>query len=358
VAVEEVGGSYRLRWRAQGKRYHLFPGLAISKINRMQAEAIAVRIEEDMRTQNFDATLAKYDSRRKPKEVSATELYQRFYDVRASRLAVATLEKYRALLGQVREFYGSKPASVAVDEAIAFMDWLLARGMKPITLRDRLAILNACWDWGIKTRLVTVNPWSEARSALPKIPRLRPQPFTEVEVRQIMEYFATHEKYKWWRDLVEFKLGIGCRTGEIAGLRWRHLSVECDCVEISEALVRRKQKATKTGEIRQFYLSEKLQKLLLNRRPADWQPDDLVFPGPKGAALNANNFARYFWRPCLEALDIPYRKPYNTRSTFSSHAMESGMSPAQIAEITGHSQATLFKHYSGAVRRSRTPDLF
>jgi hypothetical protein len=52
------------------------------------------------------------------------------------------------------------------------------------------------------------------------------------------------------------------------------------------------------------------------------------------------------------------RKPYTTRSTLISHALDMGMNPAMIAEMTGHDIQTLFRHYAGNVQgRPRLPDL-
>ena len=46
-----------------------------------------------------------------------------------------------------------------------------------------------------------------------------------------------------------------------------------------------------------------------------------------------------------------YRKPYNTRHTFVSHAIDQGNLPIEVAEVTGHDERTLFKNYLGKTGR-------
>jgi len=56
---------------------------------------------------------------------------------------------------------------------------------------------------------------------------------------------------------------------------------------------------------------------MLARRPADFDPDGLVFPSPKGNAIDDNNFRNRAWKSVLTRLEIDYRKPYSTRHMIS-----------------------------------------
>lgn len=40
-----------------------------------------------------------------------------------------------------------------------------------------------------------------------------------------------------------------------------------------------------------------------------------VFTGVRGAPFHARNFRNRAWKPILDSLGIPYRKPYTTRET-------------------------------------------
>jgi integrase len=81
------------------------------------------------------------------------------------------------------------------------------------------------------------------------------------------------------------------------------------------------------------------------------QPNDLVFPAPKGGYMNDNRFRGKIWAPVLETCGIDYQKPYNLRHTGTSHAAASGASLAEIAEQTGHSKKVLMSTYLHAIDR-------
>ena len=46
---------------------------------------------------------------------------------------------------------------------------------------------------------------------------------------------------------------------------------------------------------------------------------------------------------------VKYPKPYNTRYTLISHALEGGMNPILVAELTGHDVKTLYENYAGCI---------
>jgi integrase len=106
-------------------------------------------------------------------------------------------------------------------------------------------------------------------------------------------------------------------------------------------------------------MTPNLQKLLLARRPSDFDPEALVFTGPTGKCIDDGNFRNRSWKPILTRLEIDYRRPYNTRSTLVSHALELGMSPVSIAQLTGHDVKVLYERYAGAITSSlQLPEVF
>ena len=98
--------------------------------------------------------------------------------------------------------------------------------------------------------------------------------------------------------------------------------------------------------------------MLLARRPTDYYPDRLVFSSPQGNAIDDCNFRNRAWKTVLTRLEIDYRKPYTTRHTLVSHALDLGMNPVAVAQLTGHDVQVLFKNYAGNVNsRPRLPEL-
>jgi integrase len=274
-------------------------------------------------------------------------------------LYTRSLDKFKALGTPVTSFFGTK-AAAKVDETAADQFRLkLAERLAPATQRERLTTLNACWNWAVKQKLLTENPWTEVLKRVKVPPKQKPQPFTKEEARAILEGFRQSKLYSHYADFVEFLLSTGCRLGEAIGLQWQNLSDDCTKVWIGESMARGGQrKSTKTNRAREFKLSPALQ-TRLRARYSSQSPDSLVFPAPKGGHIDDHNFSRRAWRSVLTAAAVKYRHPYNCRHTFISHALGRGIPPMAIAEMTGHDPKVLFSRYAADISGGvQVPDLF
>ena len=354
VNVEVFKDRLRLAWSWQGKRFWLYVGLPDTIANRKAAEIKARQIELDMTSGNFDPSLAKYKPQ-KQESISVTELFSRFAEYKKRTISIATFAKYTAFQKHVSEFFRNKNA-IAVTENVAenFREYL-AQKLEPVTVRERIVMMNACWNDALKKKLVTENPWMDIKTSVP--PKQRPQPFTLTEIGAIVHKFRSDLNLTNYADYVEFKFGVGLRTGEAAALLWRHCSPKCDRIWIGESLSNGNRKSTKTNKDRTVPLTPRLQQLLLNRRTNDSLPDDLIFTSIESKAIDSKNFCNRYWKPALAELGIDYRKPYNTRHTLISHGLESGMNPVAIAALTGHDVRTLYENYAGLVNPPQLPDL-
>lgn len=357
IAIENVDGWIRLRWQYQGKRCTMRMGLPYEPINLVVAQQRAGQIKLDILSGNYDPTLAKYRSGPKATAaptMGAAELFGRFIEYKARTLHTQSLNKYRSLVVWLKDVFGDGPATP--QDAGRFIDRLL-ENMEPVTAKERLVLLQAAWKWGERQGLVSGNPWAELQVRRP--PKQVSKPFTKAEVAAIIAGFEESARYRHYTDYVRFKFGTGCRTGEVNGLRWRHLNADCSIVWFGESYTHGEFKDTKTGKAREVKLSPALAAMLRDRMPPDVEGDDLVFPSLKGGPIHDRWFCTRPWSRVLKAQGVTFRKPYNTRHTFISHALESGLSPVEVAAITGHNVKTLFEHYAGLIKsHPTTPDLF
>lgn len=238
---------------------------------------------------------------------------------------------------------------IDVLAAEQFIEWLNRQGLKDITRKTDLTLINAIWEWGLKKGLVEQNPWQELVSRIRVSPKQMPKPFTKGEIKTIIQAFRVDRHYHHYADYVEFIFSTGCRTAEVVGLRCKHLNENCSTAWIGETLTRGVRKSTKTNKARTISLTPRLQELLLNRRPANLTPEDLVFSSPRGGAIDDHNFRNRARKTVLSLLGIDYRKPYTTRHTLISHALDLGMNPVMVAALTGHDIETLYQNYAGNV---------
>jgi integrase len=311
------------------------------------AESKSRQIAGDMATGNFDPTLVKYKPQILSEEIGVTAIFQAYEKARSLDLELATRQKYQAIAKHLQKHFGIKKAeAVTAKDAEKFRDWLLTF-QEPVTVRDRITVLCACWKWAIATGKLTENPWEQIKV---RVEKRTPNPFTDDEIQRIIKAFEDDRYYAHYTKYVKFLVATGCRTGEAIGLRWKNVSENCDRVDIVERLGNDKQwKDTKNHRVRSLALTPKLQELLLKHRPQDWKPDDLVFPSPEGGAIHPNNFRRRAWTTILKKADVPYRKPYNSRHTALSHAISRGVSPARVAEMAGDRLETVLRNYVGNV---------
>ena len=258
-----------------------------------------------------------------------------------------SLEKYDGLIGHLKNYFRKPSANITEEMAFSFRDWLLKR-VQPITARERIGMLRSAWKWASHRSLVTTDPWKDVKVKVP--PKQKPRPFTKEEIAKIFDRARSSENYQHFADLIVFCMSLGCRPGEAAGLHWKHLSEDCQQIWIGESWGRGSQKPTKTNQARAFELTPEIQEMLLNRRPDKPKPNERVFYSPEGCPIDDHNFRNRFWKPLLAELDIPYRKAYSTRHTFTSHALDQGWSLSEITAITGNTEETVLRSYIGNPR--------
>lgn len=349
VGISTYRDRLRLTWTWEGKRHFLSLGLQDTKLNRIVAEGKARQIEADLVSGNFDHTLNKYKLQKpgapEVEALTVVEVFDKFIEHKSKRVEERTLEKYYALAKLISAHFKRRSLSITERDAERFREFLLEQ-MEPITVKERITLLAAAYDWATKQGWATENPW---KSITVKVaPKQRPKPFTKTEVKAIIQAFREDATYHYMADYVEFLFLTGCRTGEAIGLLWKHISDDYRSVWIGEVLSRGKRKSTKTNKDRVVQLSPRLQELLRERR-GDRGPNELVFCGPRGNAIDDHNFRNRAWEPILERLGIEYRKPYATRSTMISHNLAAGRNPIEIAQITGHDPKVMYQHYAGVI---------
>lgn len=357
ISVESNNGWLRLRWSHGGKRHVLYLGLPDDEINRLVAEQRAGSIRLDILSGNFDPSLKKYKSEEQISQalISAADLARRYSQYKESTGQVSRrgLSKYLGLQTRLRQYFEQKPADrIRESDAHGFIQWLKdSVKLQPVTIRERLAMLKACWQWGLEKELIErKSPWTSIRIQFSR--GKGAQPFTSEECRKILRGFKTDPHHAYYLDFVDFRLSVGCRPGEAAALRWENVSEECDRVWIVESYSRGElRKSTKTERNRVFQVPPRIQRMLRNRRPEDYRAEDLVFPAKRGGYIDDSDFRNRAWSKILKKVGVEYRKPYTTRSTGTSHLIESGKSVADVAVITGNTPETIYRHYLGTVAK-------
>jgi integrase len=81
----------------------------------------------------------------------------------------------------------------------------------------------------------------------------------------VLSAFKVHPRYHHYADFVSFLANTGCRFGEAAGLKWKHLGADYLTTWIGESCRRGVTRSTKTGKARTILLSPSVQRMLAAR---------------------------------------------------------------------------------------------
>ncbi|MEP0915344.1 DUF3596 domain-containing protein [Leptolyngbya sp. DQ-M1] len=162
VGVEPFQNRLRLRLPRQlfdGKQKYLTLGLEDTIANRKIAEAKAKQIESDIVLEKFDYTLDKYrpdhaKSVSAAKAIDLSELWTRYTQFKSTQVEETTLIRdYGKIEKRIRKF-----PKRDLDSVVIVRDYLLKTYSAEVAKRT-FKELNACCNWGIRSKLIDSNPF-------------------------------------------------------------------------------------------------------------------------------------------------------------------------------------------------------
>ncbi|MBD2106865.1 tyrosine-type recombinase/integrase [Nodosilinea sp. FACHB-13] len=227
----------------------------------------------DLKNGTFDPTKAKYRLFPKQEVVQKTgeprrldelwELYRKTHRFDAD----STEDGYRYALKKLQAFWGEKLIKgLREEDGFKFVDWLMEKPLSQETRKSYLYRIRDEWQWAARRGYgVEPDPWTEAIKGV-KLTQKLPSPFTRVEIEELISIFQTEERLTHYADYVRVALNLGCRPGELLGLRWKHLAKDFSRVNILEQLTRKKErKLPKKGKTRAIPLNETAKEILKRR---------------------------------------------------------------------------------------------
>lgn len=175
-----------------------------------------------------------------------------------------------------------------------------------------------------------------------KVSRTDVDPFTLAEVRQLIDHVRPD-----YKNYLIVRFFTGMRTGEVHGLKWKHVDFEHRQILVRESFVAGRQTTTKTdGSTREIQMSQPVFDALKQQSKVTCDID-YVFANEAGNPLSVHNVTKRIWYPLLRRLDLPLRRPYQTRHTAATLWLAAGENPEWIARQMGHSTTEmLFRIYS------------
>jgi integrase len=227
------------------------------------------------------------------------------------------------------------------------------------TKRTAISRLSAIFRAAVRDEVIERNPATVIQ--LPVRTKKAIEPFTVAEADAIIEWMYanfTTRTTQIYAAYFEFALYTGMRTGELMALRWDEVDLDKRVAHVCRIVVdggveeRTKTKYTRTVMLNSRAMhalgrAKRIAEARLHQRRRKRQSSPYVFP-PSGSSehiLGPTTPGGHFTK-ALEALEMKPRSQYNSRHTFATMCLMSGMHPAFIAEQLGHSVEVLLSRYA------------
>jgi len=83
------------------------------------------------------------------------DLFGQFINHKAKEVYQRSLRSIRLPETLTRVFEDKPASAITRNDAEKFSEWLTK--IAPITLKERLTLLNSCWQWGIKEGILEIS---------------------------------------------------------------------------------------------------------------------------------------------------------------------------------------------------------
>jgi integrase len=251
-------------------------------------------------------------------------------------LAPKTRERYEGILSRhIRPRWGKVPLSLVTHAEV--QRWLTGLELAPASVRKVHRVLSMVLAYAVKDGRLAVNP--AAGVSLPRVRHAEKRFLTHQQVFELAD--ACGPQY---RLVVLFLAYTGLRWGEMAALRVSRIDFLRRRALVSESVTPVNGVMTfgptKGHERREVPLPRFLLEDLAEQVKGK-KPHDLVFTGPRGAAMRYPVFQRAALNQACEQLDIPRLTPHELRHTAASLAIASGADIKVVQQMLGHKSATM-----------------
>lgn len=222
----------------------------------------------------------------------------------------------------------------------------------PVRRKNAIRLMTTIFTQAVRDELIIRNP---AASIPPtRVPKRDLDPFSRAEADLMIAklYELTSGLQQIYAVFFEFSFYTGMRPGEAMALRWAEVDMRKKTARVCRIRIYGKiQERTKTKTSREVLLNDRAIKALEKARPLTAARSDYVF-APEGSGDRSELFIRSetgpkrYWLSALRKLGVRHRRMYDTRHTYATMCLMSGMNPAFIAAQLGHSVQMLLSTYA------------
>ena len=236
---------------------------------------------------------------------------------------------------------------VLMRKVVNSIDW-----SSPVRRKDAVRLVTSLFTQAVNDELIQRNP---ARSIpATRVVKRDLDPFSREEADAVIGklYELTSGLQSIYACFFEFSFYTGMRPGEAMALRWSEIDTRNRTARVCRIRIYGKiQERTKTKTSREVLLNDRALHALEKARLLTVARSDYVF-APEGSGERSELYVRSetgpkrYWLLALRKLGMRHRRMYDTRHTYATMCLMSGMNPAFIAAQLGHSIQILLSTYA------------
>jgi len=183
-------------------------------------------------------------------------------------------------------------------------------------------------------------------------------PLTKSEMQKLLKACA----HQCVRNMFGIAFETGLRSGELIALQWGDIDLEGAKLTVQRSIVYSFEKGPKTSKGRRTVdLSERAIAALRSQREII-EKGERVFRHPRTSLPFKNSHQVWLlWKAAVEAAEIRYRNPYQTRHTYASQLISrpEGVNLFYLAEQMGHTGIEMInRHYGRWIQDSAAQGQF
>jgi integrase len=243
------------------------------------------------------------------------------------------LKSYDAFENDVRNrlydsFKGIRIDQITRGKVKVWIDSLLIK-LSPKRTKYLLNMLKAIIQVAVDYEHIESKP--DLQFQMPAhVPTREMLPFTKDEVNALLNHADG-----WFLNMLATAFYTGMRTGELIALKWSDIDFDEGTIYINSRVKNGTLDVPKTkSSIRYIPILNVLKPYLINQRK--FSKSLYVFPNPKGKHFYDTKRLRPHWIKLLTKVKFKHRVLYNTRHTFATNMLRSGVNMLDLAQWLGH----------------------
>lgn len=227
--------------------------------------------------------------------------------------------------------------------------WVRSTELTLKTIRKHLIPLRLAFDRAVEDGVIAVNPARQLQLQT-LVPKTRRQsrhtvhPFTSAELDTLLSMDSPR-----FRNLIQFAVYSGLRTSELMALTWADVDFEQGRVHVCRAHVMgtlQHETKTQAGNRYVDMLPLAREALKRQRQFTRFQRKHVFCRVLNNKPLTHYRQIQRPWRTILRVMGIEHRAQYQTRHTYASHMLSSGVNSLYVAEQMGHKGTSMLDVYA------------